>query len=618
MSTKKNHFKHTENPIAVDDPVMYGALLHLENTQLIPKNRAVLYKSDNDDNDYSFKTSLCINLENSQPTVFFFSDYKELWLIEYHNQKVQLRGSKKHCTPDSVDGCVISGIDILNKNALWISDLAYHLALLLDEKVCAAASFNTNPQLFLTTMPYYDLELDLLSTAIESFISELDANIIRVLYKEGTGNHSIYNQYVSANPEQQRNRIQAADSYPCFSLLLRTDYKLIDAVDSGKSLTTELATHYQVKPRTLKFFQNFIQHKFITGESLLGHSKISWMKSIDHFTSEYFPKNKADHDAFFSISEPLLTLAELLQVEPVKLAKPFRNGWQHGIEQLEKQLDHPLDFEAIFNMMQASFYYGVKTLLNGMQLNGTTHPPAKWYKVWFAQYGLKRLFKMANQWELEYGQFTCARLDIETNRDIKKKITNIKWPSLLSANYFHGSYSVVELTCQYDLEVEGENLEHCVASYGIQCLINGSHIYSIRDLLGNSLSTFEVKFNGNKAELLQHNAIGNSEPTDQQQACARYFVDSVLSTVSSKQRAMVEAKKHEIWNLMPDILYKPDIQIKLLTHTEKTTLQEMIAFTHPVDITTNNFYQYFNEKVLGIKKSETQKDCMKQIWALLS
>ncbi len=620
MQNNKTYFKHTEHQIAVDNLAISRLFVLLQNDHLIPENRAVLHKSSaGQDNNYGFKSALWITLEDTLSSSPVFSDFKGLWLIEHHNHKVQLLGSQKYCTSKSIGGRVIHDTDILSINAYWISDLAHHLASTLEQKI--EHTFMDYSRIATCQIPdsmiFHDIELDLLINAIQAFINELNEETINVLQKEGTGNNIIYNHYVSDNPEQKRNRIQAADNYPWFGSLLRSDYKLRQAVDAGKALSTELATRYQVKPRTIKLFQNFIQPDFLAEGSYSGNSRVVWMKSVDHYTAEYFPKTNEDHTAFFSISEPLLTLAELLQVEPVKLAKPFRNGWKSGIEQLERQLDHPLDFEAIFNMIQACFYYGVKSLLERTKLYDISHPPSNWYKVWFAQYGLKRLFKMANQWEQVYGQFSCIRLGIKTQSNTKENLASLRWPSLLSSNYCRGPYRMVELTSQPDLENEGRKLEHCVGSYGLKCLIHGSYIYSIRDRSGNSLSTFEIKFKNDKAELLQHYAMDDSEPTNEQQACVRYFVERALSSVSQEKRAMIEAKRHEIWGVVQGKLCKPDTQVELLTHTEKKELQEMIAFTHPTDMQTNNFYQFFNEKVLGIETCATQQKCITQIQDIL-
>jgi len=618
MQNNKTYFKHTEHQTAVDNLDISRLFVLLENDHLIPENRAVLHKSSaGQEGNYGFKTALWITLEDTLSSSLVFSDFKGLWLIEHHNHKIQLLGSQKYCTPKSIGGRVIHDTDILSINAHWISDLAHNLASTLEQKI--ERTFMDYSRIAACQIPdsmiFYDIELDLLINAIQAFINELNEETINVLQKEGTGNNVIYNHYVSDNPEKKRNRIQAADSYPWFSSLLRTDYKLRQAIDAGKALSTELATRYQVKPRTIKLFQNFIQPDFLAESSYSVNSRVVWMKSVDHYTAEYFPKTNEDHTAFFSISEPLLTLAELLQVEPVKLAKPFRNGWRSGIELLEKQLDRPVDFESIFNMMQASFYYGVNSLLKGNQLNDISHPPKNWYKVWFSQYGLKKLLKMASQWDQEYGQFICIRLDIKSKS--KKNIAGLKWPSLLSASYCHGPYRVVELTSQQDLETEGRKLEHCVASYGIKCLLSGSYIYSIRDRFGNSLSTFEVKYDHDRAQLIQHYAMEDSEPSKEQQVCVRHFVDSILSAVPIDQTMHIEEKRHEVWGQIQGNLSKPDTQADLLTYKERKILQDMVAFTHPADMNRENFYLYFNEKVLGIETCATQEKCITQIQDIL-
>ena len=68
------------------------------------------------------------------------------------------------------------------------------------------------------------------------------------------------------------------------------------------------------------------------------------------------------------------------------------------------------------------------------------------------------------------------------------------------------------LASQHELETEGRKLSHCVASYGIKCLVSGSFIFSIRDCHGNHFSTFEIQFEHDLPILQQHKALNNEEP----------------------------------------------------------------------------------------------------------
>lgn len=596
MLNIKSQFKHTDNQIVLDNSLVYDLLAYYEKSEIIPKERAVLYKNtDAQSGEYGFKTALWINLYDSQPSTIQLTEFNGLWLIEHQNNKVQVLASQEHSTQKSIGGRVIRNLDILNANAQWVSDLAEHLSLIQCKYAGNALNNKMNAHQTQTDILLYEIELDLLTTAIQAFVNEIDEKVIYLMQKEGTGNNVIYNHYISASSEHQRNRLQAADCYPWFTRLLRGNYKLRQAVDQGKPLSTELSNFYHVKSRTIKQFKQIIQPSFLSA------SKASLVKSLDKFTVDYFPDTEDDYVAFNSVSESLILLSDILQVTPIKMAKPFKGGWAAGIKTLEIQLNHSLDFEPVFNMMQASFYYGVMPVLYGTPLEGKTQPPDNWYKAWFSAYGLKRLFEMANKWELLYGEFCLKRLDLQYENQDSPAI--LIWPSLLNANYTQGSYRIVELTSQHDLEIEGRKLEHCVAIYGPDCLISGSYIYSVRDRSGNSLSTFEINFFDDKPELVQHYSLLDETPTLEQQICVMNFVNTVLSSVSKEQREKIEECRHIIWQKIKGQSNFPDEQEEPLTPQEIETLQQMVAFTHPSGMDTEGILRFFDmSDILSVRK----------------
>ena len=70
-------------------------------------------------------------------------------------------------------------------------------------------------------------------------------------------------------------------------------------------------------------------------------------------------------------------------------------------------------------------------------------------------------------------------------------------------------YSVVAPTCSNDLKKEGDNLNHCVASY-IKRVIDGDClIYFLRKDKKESLITFEVRHN----TIVQVRGLHNRKPT---------------------------------------------------------------------------------------------------------
>ena len=91
------------------------------------------------------------------------------------------------------------------------------------------------------------------------------------------------------------------------------------------------------------------------------------------------------------------------------------------------------------------------------------------------------------------------------------------WPPLLPfAIHSHG-LTVISLTDSFQLAEEGRQLKHCVSTYTEVCLLGLSHILSIRDKTGASLSTVEISLEDEPSgrlipKVLQHVGLMNSEP----------------------------------------------------------------------------------------------------------
>ena len=452
---KAVYFKHSE---ICTDTDCSNVLVKLQQNGIFLDHRAVLYKNNE---IVHFKTALWIELENENELPMPFSGFKGLWLVELNNHKVFLHGSQKQFFPKNIGGRVIHDIEILNKHADWVSVLAHHHASSIIRKagVCFAQPHKVAESLL------YKIEKKLLENSIQSFIGELNPKALDILKAEGEGDNSIYNHYVSPSPEQHRNRIQAAKSYPWFSQSFRQNWQLRRSVDQTEPVLTELAKIYKIQPRTIKHFQGVIHYDVPPA------SKILFTQLVDNYSAEYLPKTPEDQKVFLALAKGLVDLANILQVDPVQLAKPFKNGWKDGLDKLEIYLDTKLDINSVNEMMLVSFYYGVLPLLkNNKQLISLNQPPITWFSEWFSQYGLKHLLWMANKWRLIHDDL-CIYLFIK-----KYQLRDLQWPALLPITYFYDLYQIIELTSQCDLKSEGKRLEHCVASYIMKCLMSGSYI----------------------------------------------------------------------------------------------------------------------------------------------
>ena len=404
---------------------------------------------------------------------------------------------------------------------------------------------------------------------------------------EGTGRWDIYNHYVALRPEQRRNRVQAAKSFPWFGPDLRDDWRLRQSVDCGDPLLPGLAARYQARPRTIRYFQKF------NPRQAREQSRASLIKNIDNYMVDYYPATTEDHEAFMGISGAIDDLCTMLQVPHAQLARPFVNGWKAGIEKLESQLGRALNLDLIFDMAQASFYYGVKPALKkaGFDPEKLTHPPEKWFHCWFGRCGLKRLLEMACLWERAYDRFSLKRLGFSDGESGGQ----YGWPRLLPDTYSHGPYRVVELASQHELETEGRKLQHCIASYGIKCLVSGSFIYALRDRLGNHISTFEIQFEMGRPVLQQHKGMLNQDPQVSEARAAERFIKRVLAPVSPVHLNEVRRARLLIESKMRGLLREPDSCEAELSQEEKDELASMLEFTHPAEARGSGIARYLRD-----------------------
>lgn len=93
------------------------------------------------------------------------------------------------------------------------------------------------------------------------------------------------------------------------------------------------------------------------------------------------------------------------------------------------------------------------------------------------------------------------------------------WPALPGLPWSTDDLQAVSLCSLDDLRKEGECLSHCIGTYQPFCLLGNSHIVSVRDRSGNSLSTAEITLikdpSGHINQLcINHAGAENEPPTE--------------------------------------------------------------------------------------------------------
>jgi hypothetical protein len=467
-----------------------------------------------------------------------------LWLVEETDRKLFCYGAKGAASRERPGGCVLNRLAVLDLRAGWIVALARRLAArTLDTDVAHRATPDCPSQVWILSQ----IEGALLRSAVETFTASLDPGVLAVVRAEGAPIPEVFNEYCATAALERRHRLQAARAYPWFSAALRRDWRLRRAVLTGAPLTRALADHYQVNPRTIERTRALAE----LPPDPPAHAVL--LKRLDALPAEYLPRSEEDWRAFRALGESLRDLAEALGVGLPCVLKPMRAGWSVGLENLAQQAGGRLDVQAIFDMMQAAYRYGVRPALqawtaeHGGFVEIPVHAPLGFYPLWFGRYGLGRLAALAQRWRADLTRFSVARVQaLEGVEALPQPEAPLVWPALLAGRHSHGPYRVIELTSQTELEQEGRQLEHCVGAYAASCLDGTTFIYAVRDRHGRHCSTFEIRIAETTPVLIQHKALRNSEPPQDEQALALRFIERVLSRVTPARLVAVRAERRRL------------------------------------------------------------------------
>lgn len=495
-----------------------------------------------------------------------------IWLVEQMNRKVFLYGRDRLAAAPRIEGTVMRDLPVLSPDSYWFRRLAETASARVLRLATAVASRSS----FLLEQ----VEHAILRSALTAFAKGLDTDVLAAVGAEGSASLETYNHYWNPDGTRNRNRIQAARSFPFFGEPIRVDWRLRRSVERGDPLARELATRYRVQPRTIQQARTRVPALAPTQERAI------LLKRLDQLPAEYLPKTDADWETFLDLSEPLSDLAAVLDVDFPRLAAPFAKGWHQGRCLLSSKQATEFDVAAIYEMMQATYRYGVRPMLQAEMAaagrDGTVSedPPAAFFPLWFGRYALPRLVEMAGRWRQAYRQFSLERLGLQ---DAGLGV-RLSWAGLLDTDrgHGHGPYRILELTSRQALELEGREQQHCVASYAVKCLVGESAIFSIRDRqTGKALSTFEVGLANDRPALLRHHGYKNQTPSAELQAVAGRFVERVLLPVPAARIGAARKARRTVGAAVRGLLGKPNTLEAPLTAEECASLAEMLAFAHP-------------------------------------
>lgn len=576
-------FTHWPNRLVGDEPTnraATGLLRRLFTAGDLQEYRACLYRPGSIP---GIRQALFIDLGRPTGKDTAQARLRGLWLVEEMNRKVFLYGRDRLPATPGIGGTVLHDLPVLNPDSAWYRRLAETAAARV-LRLATAAIRDESPAANRDSLLLAQVEHSILRSALSAFAEGLDADVLAALGAEGGASPETYNHYWNPDGTPNRNRIQAARSFPFFGEPIRVDWRLRRSVARGDPLARELATRYQVQPRTIQ------QTRTLVPARVPAQERAILLKRLDQLPAEYLPKTDADWGTFLDLSEPLCDLAAVLDVDFPRLAAPFAQGWHQGRSLLSSKHGTAFDVAAIYEMMRASYRYGVFPMLQAEMAaagrDGTLseEPPAAFFALWFGRYALPRLAEMAGRWREAYRQFSLERLGFEEAALGAK----LSWAGLLDTDLGQGQgqgpYRILELTSRQALELEGREQQHCVASYAVKCLLGESAIFSIRERRnGKALSTFEVGLTEDSPALLQHHGYENETPSAQLQTVAERFVKQCLRSVPAARISAVRKARRAVGATVHGLLAAPNTQEEPLTDEERAVLAEKVAFTHPAE-----------------------------------
>ncbi|MFB1487681.1 MULTISPECIES: PcfJ domain-containing protein [unclassified Thiocapsa] len=468
-----------------------------------------------------------------------------LWLVEESDRKLFCYAATHPAAwQRPPGGRVLNRLAVLDPQAPWIDALAMRLASRTLDTPAARIATPERPS---DVRILARIEGALLRAALNAFVESLDPEILAAVRTEGATTPDEFNAYCAGAAPERRNRLQAARAYPWFAAALRRDWRLRRAVVAGAPLTRTLADHYRVQPRTIEHTRALARQP----SDPAAHATL--LKRLDTLPAEYLPRSEEDWRVFHALDEPLRDLTEALGVPLPQLLKPLSKGWAIGLASLTENAGGALDVQAIFAMMQGAYRYGIRPALQAWRIEhgGVSvippQAPLAVFALWFGRYGLGRLAVLARRWHEDLNRFSLARVQaVETAPGLPQPDAPLAWPALIAGRHSHGPYHVIELTSPIALEQEGHQLEHCVGTYAAVCLEGVTFIYAVRDRYGRHCSTFEVRVAETTPVLIQHKALRNSAPPQDEQALALRFIERVLTRVTPARLAAVCAERRRL------------------------------------------------------------------------
>ncbi len=151
------------------------------------------------------------------------------------------------------------------------------------------------------------------------------------------------------------------------------------------------------------------------------------------------------------------------------------------------------------------------------------------HKILREEFSAPQIIEIAKAWHKPFSQILVGKV---------KDYAGMSWPSLFGAKkeieipeeiFGKKGYKMVTLNNHDDLAHEALRLNHCVNSYTNKCFVENSHIISIRNEKGESVSCFELSadYERRKLGLKQHKTFNDEIAGPRDMAASLWLLDQI-------------------------------------------------------------------------------------------
>jgi hypothetical protein len=328
-------------------------------------------------------------------------------------------------------------------------------------------------------------------------------------------NLEVYNLLHSTTPFRVKARLQALTVLP----MLKWEFWQMDdsidrvrrRIDAGNSVWDAFLEIHPGKTATLRRIA-----ASPSGPEAWRGNLAGLLEVLDPLPPEKIPASEEDWNAFHSI---YLGMAldgesddERRAVKIRWLVESAQIGWQKTYRRLST-------FEGGTSALADAFDFLDEVGSVGDALAGRYAQSNLSWEAWKKQsrrrwmlapeqLGLFRLLEGSVRWH----RALWTEAGLPEDSDPRRR----SWPPLLPQPVMLGDgITAVALDTAQALASEGHRLHHCVGSYWQSCCRGESHIVSLRDASGHSLSTLELRIPNSdrrQCEIVQHRALSNQTP----------------------------------------------------------------------------------------------------------